>query len=68
MLKFMSDSDPQRPRLIEAKEAAAKIGQFEADDTVLRAATMACLERSIEGFPVSISHLYHSRSPGLRLV
>lgn len=58
MLKYMSDSDPQKAKLIEAKDAAAKIGQCETDDKMLRASVMFCLERSIEGFPVSLSKLY----------
>jgi hypothetical protein len=50
----MDDAHPQKAKLIEAEKVASKIALCESDDQTKKAATMYCLERTVEGFPVSI--------------
>ncbi len=54
MIKLMSPDDPQRIKLMEADECAARIAQAETDEQTRRRTIMYCLERSIEGFPPNL--------------
>jgi hypothetical protein len=63
IIKEMDESDPQRAKLIEAERIASKIASCESDDQTKRATTMYCLERTIEGFPVSSLLDYNTSKP-----
>ena len=54
MIKQMPSHDPQRAKLIEAREYASKIAHADLDEETKRAATMYCLKASIEDFPASL--------------
>ncbi|KAL5529987.1 hypothetical protein ACEPAF_6244 [Sanghuangporus sanghuang] len=54
MIKLMGANDPQRVKLMEAKEYASRIALAEADNHTRLAATMNCLATSIEGFPPAL--------------
>ncbi len=53
MLECMGEMDPQRVKLEEAVELASKIALCETDERTRRATIMYCLDRTVEGFPVS---------------
>ncbi|KAI0089204.1 hypothetical protein BDY19DRAFT_993422 [Irpex rosettiformis] len=54
MIKQMPAHDPQRAKLMEAREQASKIAHADLDEETKRASTMYCLKTSIEGFPDSL--------------
>ncbi|KAL5487604.1 hypothetical protein ACEPAI_5712 [Sanghuangporus weigelae] len=54
MIKLMGANDPQRAKLMDAKEYASRIALAEADNHTRLAATMNCLATSIEGFPPAL--------------
>jgi hypothetical protein len=55
MLDSMSAYDAQRVKLEESIVLASKIAACEADDRIKRATVMYCMERTVDGFPVSLS-------------
>lgn len=54
MMKYMAPNDPQRTKLVEADEIASRIALAETDDHTRLAATLKCLQASIEGFPPTL--------------
>jgi hypothetical protein len=52
MVKHMPLNDPQRAKLIEARQIAQKVAQCDVDDHTKRAAIMHCLARTVDDFPV----------------
>jgi predicted nucleotidyltransferase len=55
MLDSMSAYDAQRVKLEECIVLASKIAACEADERIKRATVMYCMERTVDGFPVSLS-------------
>jgi hypothetical protein len=55
MLDSMSAYDAQRAKLEECIVLASKIAACEADERIKRATVMYCMERTVDGFPVSSS-------------
>lgn len=53
MLDSMSPYDAQRVKLEECIVLASKIAACEADERIKRATVMYCMERTVDGFPVS---------------
>lgn len=53
MAKCMSPLSRQRANLLEATDLASRIARCEADEQTVRATVMYCLQRNIDGFPVS---------------
>ncbi len=58
----MSPRDPQCAKLQEAIALASSIAHCPTDEHTRRATIMFCLERTIEGFPVSRSFTCGTRS------
>lgn len=54
MISCMPPLSDQRAKLLEAVEIASRIAKCEPDPQTIRATVMYCLERNVEGFPVSI--------------
>jgi len=53
MLKCYPPHSVQRSQLAEAIAIASKIAKCEPNEQTIRATVMYCLERNVEGFPVS---------------
>jgi hypothetical protein len=51
-MECMPQHLPQRMKLLEATQIAARIAKCEPDANTIRATVMYCLERNVEGFPV----------------
>ncbi|KAF8524603.1 hypothetical protein BU17DRAFT_84640 [Hysterangium stoloniferum] len=54
MIKNMALNDPQRAKLVEARQIAQKVAKCDADDHTRRAAVMYCLERTVDDFPPAL--------------
>jgi hypothetical protein len=61
----MSPHDSQRQKLEECIEIASKIAMCETDERTKRATVMYCLERTVDGFPVSRTVLHSPRPASL---
>lgn len=55
----MSPLSDQRAKLVEATEIASRIARCEADEPTVRATVMYCLQRNVEGIPVSYQHPFN---------
>ena len=53
MIKCMPTLSTQRTKLLECIEIASRIAKCEPDPQTVRATVMYCLERNVDGFPVS---------------
>ena len=53
MVKCLPTLSDQRPQLMESVEIASRIARCEPDPQTVRATVMYCLERNVDGFPVS---------------
>jgi hypothetical protein len=56
MLKCYPPHSVQRSQLAEAIAIASKIAKCEPNEQTIRATVMYCLERNVEGFPVSYTY------------
>jgi hypothetical protein len=56
MLKCYPPHSVQRSQLAEAIAIASKIAKCEPNPQTIRATVMYCLERNVEGFPVSLGN------------
>lgn len=61
MVDSMSPHDSQRQKLEECIEIASKIAMCETDERTKRATVMYCLERTVDGFPVSRASFSQTR-------
>lgn len=53
MIDCLSAHDQQRAKLQECIDLASNIAKCETDERTKRATVMYCLERTVDGFPVS---------------